>query len=436
MSSLFRFRMLISAAISLLFATPAAMSTSVENVPNSDATTSFPSSAVVLDMITLSDAVYYLKNKVLSCNDDQAQNRTLVSLTHQEVLSARDQTKQPNLRRLQNDDQTQNLFDTLLPEGTTCLHYSHDYNLGTQVLVVRSSIHKYVSVVYSGTDDFTTALMDGEILMGKIGPTSNTTAGEATSDSRGDLEKLFGEVPEDAHVHRGFNSAVFDSEHFNEVLECVISAKSGGTCVDADKRGNKQASLHLESTPYQVYTGGHSLGAADSILLGVALHLLFPSEHIQSINFGCPKIGNAELVYWIDSLQSSQRKKSDGSIDIYRFVNKLDLIPRLPDLIFFQHAGHTLQMSAGGEIRAYYNHFGSPDLGYAGVPFGWNAEPYVLFPLALYAHDHKRYVHYLQDYAPTSNASSLEVEMYFVTDFERIEENEGTETSPTVLESE
>jgi hypothetical protein len=97
-----------------------------------------------------------------------------------------------------NNEENHNLFDTLLPEGTSCLHYSHDYDLGTQVLIVRSSIHKYVSVVYAGTDDFTTALMDGEILMGKFGPTTNITG----DGNRSDLEKLFDQVPEDAHVHR------------------------------------------------------------------------------------------------------------------------------------------------------------------------------------------------------------------------------------------
>ncbi|KAL3788320.1 hypothetical protein ACHAWO_008549 [Cyclotella atomus] len=425
-----RFMMVLGATI-LSFVMASAVSADV----------SFPNSEIVLDMMTLSDAVYYLKNKVSSCNDPQAENKTLASSTREEVLSAHihdddsvHQKERIYLRRLQDDNQQHNnLFDTLLPEGTSCLHYSHDYDLGTQVLVVRSSIHKYVSVVYTGTDDFTTALMDGEILMGKFGPTTNTTG----DSNRSDFEKLFDQVPEDAHVHRGFNSAVFESNHFTEVLECVTSAKVGGDCDGADKRRSAQVSTELgSSTTYQVLTSGHSLGAADSILLGAALHLVFPSEHIQSINFGCPKIGNTELVYWLDSLQSVQSDK-DGSLEVFRFVNKLDLVPRLPDLIFFQHAGHTLQMSIGGEIRAYYNHFGDETLGYSGVPFGWDAEPYVLFPLAIYAHHHKHYVEYLQDYAPKSNASLKEQgAFYFVQDFERVENNQGAETSPTVVESE
>lgn len=41
---------------------------------------------------------------------------------------------------------------------------------------------------------------------------------------------------------------------------------------------------------------------------------------------------------------------SNGSFSVFRFVNKIDLVPRLPDLAF-SHAGHTLQMSVGGEIK-------------------------------------------------------------------------------------
>lgn len=418
-----------AAAISSLVMASAVSTTASSILSSIDV--SFPNSEIVLDMITLSDAVYYLKNKVSSCNDPQAENQTLVSSTREEVLSASMQHGVSADQNQDNNEENHNLFDTLLPEGTSCLHYSHDYDLGTQVLIVRSSIHKYVSVVYAGTDDFTTALMDGEILMGKFGPTTNITG----DGNRSDLEKLFDQVPEDAHVHRGFNSAVFESHHFTEVLECVTSAKVGGDCDGADKRKGVQVSTEFgSSTRYQLLTSGHSLGAADSILLGAAMHLIFPSEHIQSINFGCPKIGNTELVYWIDSLESGQ-SDADGSLDVFRFVNKLDLVPRLPDLVFFQHAGHTLQMSIGGEIRAYYNHIGDEFLGFAGVPFGWGAEPYVLFPLALYAHHHEHYVDYLQDYAPKSNSSLKEI-LYFVTDFERVEDNQGPETSPTVVESE
>ena len=99
-------------------------------------------------------------------------------------------------------------------------------------------------------------------------------------------------------------------------------------------------------------------GAADSVLLGAALHLAFPNETLRSINFGCPKIGNVAWSFWVDSLQPDRGGQHDnavatgggGSLEVFRFVNKIDLVPRLPELEF-THAGHTLQMSVGGAIR-------------------------------------------------------------------------------------
>jgi hypothetical protein len=416
--------------------------------------TYFPSSEIVLDMVVLSNAVYHMLNKIVSCNDPQANNQTIVSSSRQELHSALtaddseefvntdEKIKQQQLRRLvDNTEEQKSLFDILLPDGITCLHYSHDHDLGTQVLVVRSSIHNYVSVVYAGTDDFQTALMDGNILMGSFGPsstsTNNTSSAETFINSTIEVDKLFEQVPGEVRVHRGFNSAVFDNHGFLNILRCVTSARLGGPCDEAEEREDRQMDATMLSghTPYQLYTTGHSLGAADSVLLGAALYMAFPTENIQSINFGCPKIGNVEWSYWIDSLQPGKRtghgnSSRVGSFEVFRFVNKMDLVPRLPELLF-QHAGHTLQMSVGGIIRAYYNHWGDGDLGYAGVPFGWGAEPYIFLPGALMSHNHKRYVEYLQEYAPKSSAKNEN--LYFVKEFERTDENGTTSTVVPII---
>ena len=111
--------------------------------------------------------------------------------------------------------------------------------------------------------------------------------------------------------------------------------------------------------PLQLLTTGHSLGAADSILLGAALHLAYPNELVRSINFGGPKIGNIAWSFWMNSLQPDKKERasvsssssSSGSYEIFRFVNKIDLVPRLPELPPLTHAGHTLQMSVGGGIK-------------------------------------------------------------------------------------
>ena len=465
----------------------------------SDTQHNFPSSEVVLDMATLSHAVYHLRNKVQSCDDAQARNKTLFKTVrleqmdsmqklkhelgslddstlqlvskkqrillhqlHQETIdnsktspntSSSEETNMNYHQNLHQEDDDKDIFQLLLPTGTTCLHYSHDYSLGRQVLIVRSDLHNYVAVSYAGTDDWKTALTDGDILTGSFGPdlttdseddatTKNHNSSNSHINKNQNISKAFGNIPEGVRVHRGFNNAVFDNDGLSIVLDCITSARVGGNCssIHSTRKGaNTNAAISMTTTPskpYQLFTTGHSLGAANSILLGTALHLTFPLENIQSINFGCPKVGNLEWSSWIDQMQpvkedmstrddegkinhSNKFRKDGGGFEIFRFVNKIDLIPRLPELVF-QHAGHTLQMSVGGKVSAYYDHFGNEDLGYSGVPFGWGAAPYAFLPAALASHPSSHYLKYLEYYRPGQNSTGNNDTSYFVRDFERI----------------
>eukprot|EP00579_Thalassiosira_antarctica_P015481 CAMPEP_0201943826 /NCGR_PEP_ID=MMETSP0903-20130614/51900_1 /ASSEMBLY_ACC=CAM_ASM_000552 /TAXON_ID=420261 /ORGANISM="Thalassiosira antarctica, Strain CCMP982" /LENGTH=418 /DNA_ID=CAMNT_0048486653 /DNA_START=57 /DNA_END=1313 /DNA_ORIENTATION=- len=384
----------------------------------------FPDSQIVLDMAVLSHSVYHLRKKVQSCH-------TLINLLQEEM--AHESSSSNN-----QTDEAQDIYQRLLPNGTECLHYHHDYSLGTQVLVVRSSLHKYVAVAYAGTDDWNTMLKDGEIFTSDFGPnpTDNSTNDDVQDNNN--ISPIFQGVPEGVRVHRGFNSAVFDNDGFHTILNCISSARLGGNCDDNGSVGDTNMDTHSLSSPYQLFTTGHSLGAADSVLLGAALHLAYPNEKIRSINFGCPKVGNIKWSFWIDSLQPDKggqttassddgdiKKSGSGSFEIFRFVNKIDLVPRLPELLWFTHAGHTLQMSVGGDIRAYYDHLGNEDLGYAGVPFGWEAAAYAFLPGALASHISKHYVEYLEFYPPnqpSTNSSNVST-LYYVRDFERVEDN-------------
>lgn len=312
----------------------------------------FPESDIVMDMAILSHAVYQLKNRVNSCDDAMARDKTLLNNFLQEESHIGDRSARNNSYQT---EQPQDLYKVVLPVGTECLYYSHDYSLGTQVLIVRSSLHKYVAVAYAGTDDWRTALMDGNILMSDLGPT-NITKGSSGIGS------IFDGLPDGIQVHRGFNEAVFDSEHFHTLLNCVKSARLGGDCggdVAVGSGGFSTDSNPSSVAPYQLFTTGHSLGAADSVLLGAALHLMYPNDDLRSINFGCPKIGNIRWAFWINSLQPDKKAGDNapgGSFEVFRFVNKIDLVPRLPELgvsldPMLTHTGHTLQMSAGGLIR-------------------------------------------------------------------------------------
>lgn len=409
------------------------VSTIVSNNPNNTNSSTpsdadrryFPDSGLVLDLAILSNAVYHLRNKVYSCHDTQARNKTLIRLLQDDESSSSSNN---------NQTEAQDIYQLLLPEGTKCLHYSHDYSLGTQVLVVRSTLHNYVAIAYAGTDDWKTALTDGDILTGEFGVDNSTTT-NSTQDNN-DINSIFQKVPDDVRVHRGFNSEVFDNDGFRTILNCVSSARLGGSCDDNGSAGGTNSMDAAPSSatyahgpnPIQLITTGHSLGAADSVLLGVALHLAYPNETVRSINFGCPKIGNSAWAFWVNSLQPDNGgqipsvdggSKKLGSFEIFRFVNKIDLVPRLPELPPLSHTGHTLQMSIGGEINAYYDHVGNGNLGYAGVPFGWGATPYAFLPGALASHISHHYVEYFNFYKPNSTSSNVTV-LYYVRDFARV----------------
>jgi len=121
------------------------------------------------------------------------------------------------------------------------------------------------------------------------------------------------------------------------------------------------------------------------------------------------------------SADNSDSNKDSGSFEIFRFVNKVDLVPRLPELLF-KHVGHTLQMSIGGEIKAYYDHLGNENLGYSGVPFGWDAAPWALFPFAVAAHVSTHYIEFLADYQPSLNSNSNNTST-IIRGFERVEDD-------------
>uniref|UniRef100_A0A7S2PYQ6 Fungal lipase-type domain-containing protein n=1 Tax=Skeletonema marinoi TaxID=267567 RepID=A0A7S2PYQ6_9STRA len=372
----------------------------VSSIATAVTVASFPNTEIVLDMARLSYAVYHLRKKVSSC-DSLIYNDTTKNGTQQELPS--------------------DVFKRLLPNETSCLYYNHDYSLGRQVLIVRNTAKNYVAVAYAGTDDWRTALSDGEILTEAFGPRpadNNTNVPSIGGKHGGNISSIFDSVPSKVRVHSGFNNDVFANAGFSTVLQCVSSGRHGGNC-DGKKTDN-----NIQTTqPYRLYTTGHSLGAASSVILGAALHLTYPSEKIQSVNFGCPKQGNLEWSAWIDTLQPNYNPSHPGSglvdhrgtFEMFRFVNKIDLVPRLPDPLYFQHAGHTLQMSTGGNVKAYYDHIGNGDLDFAGVPYGWGAAPYVFLPGAIASHMCTHYLDYLHDYLPNTTS--------YVVNFELVDNN-------------
>jgi len=271
-----------------------------------------------------------------------------------------------------------------LPLDATCHMYETSL-LDTQVMVVsrpssKSGLAKgYVAVVYAGTDDFRNFLTDGDIIQTSFGTYANGTYPFVPSDHP------------DIEVHMGFNNAVFKHGLFGRVFATIESV--------------------LKNHPhYEVVTTGHSLGASDSVLTSVAMSQKFgPDRNILSVNFGCPRTGNRAWREYVNGLPN---------VGIWRFVNHLDIVPRLPDARFV-HVGHTVQLDKSGG-RAYWFHFGDVDRGLAGVPVGWEVEPFIVPIYNGIDHMIIRYAIFLADVVAFNSTK------YYPQTFRRIDDDDDS----------
>ncbi|KAG7349618.1 lipase class 3 [Nitzschia inconspicua] len=253
-----------------------------------------------------------------------------------------------------------------------CHFYLHDEALGTQVLLVSNDVEKYISVVFAGTDDIRTSLQDANIFTKPFG--NNDT--------------IFLKDP-NARVHAGFNNAVFTDNIWNQVY-------------NQTKALWYRKTTQVNGNDYQLYTTGHSLGAANSMLIATAFATMnnqFPP--IKCINFGGPQTGNADWMHYFNSTSHLRDQMS-----IFRVVLAWDLVARLPE--FFYHAGHTVQIDGKtNEVRVYYEHYGNEARGYAGAPTSWYSRSYAWLPFALDDHHIRKYVRHLQDLNETTWAKQF-----------------------------
>jgi len=257
------------------------------------------------------------------------------------------------------------------------------------------SLEDYVAVVYAGTDDFKTALTDAHVRMTKFGPLPTPNTNTTSS-----LQSFIDGIPKGVEVHAGFNNAVFRYDLMERVLDAVTNVMEADrtSSGNGDDTSNSDDSGGVER---KILTTGHSLGGADSVLCAVVLSYYF--TFVTSVSVGCPKTGNGAWRGYVNDIPN---------VAVWRVVNKLDLVPRMPDFRF-KHVGHTVQL--GRKItKAYYHHDGDSDLGYRGVPFNWGASSYFLAPIAGYDHLIGQYIKYL-----TQKCLSDE-DKYYVNEFERI----------------
>lgn len=248
-----------------------------------------------------------------------------------------------------------------MPSDFVCHMYLHDKVQGTQVMIVSHPSKKYIAVVFAGTDDARTFLADGDVLMKSFEPIPGT------------------------YVHRGIENSLFEHHLDKVLLEAV-------------------ADVQKNNPGYSLFTTGHSLGAADAILLSATM-VSRGYLKVTTITFGCPRIGNHAFVEALSALEPN--------LQIWRIVLGYDLIPRLPQYPF-HHVGHTIQWQDSERAKVYYHHVGNSTLGYVGVPKEWDAEPFVWVPKALELHRMENYLKYIQN---TSN------DLLYVDHFEPINGN-------------
>jgi len=262
----------------------------------------------------------------------------------------------------------------------------------------------YIAVVYAGTDDFRNALTDTDLFTKPFGPESyhNKDDNDDNNNNNHDPRNYtFPPMSDNIRVHAGFNNAVFKHGLFDRIYDIIVDFK----------KNNPSA---------RIVTTGHSLGASDAVLTAVALKIQpeFAStstttssstgnnnnnNEIHSINFGCPKTGNLHWKEYVNTIPD---------LGIWRVVNGLDLVPRLPGTRF-HHVGHTLQLDRQF-AKAYWLHEGDANLGYAGIPFGWNTLPYALAPVAAYGHLMSHYYNYIH------NKSTKDPSKFYFDGFETI----------------
>eukprot|EP00591_Stephanopyxis_turris_P010258 CAMPEP_0195517324 /NCGR_PEP_ID=MMETSP0794_2-20130614/10365_1 /TAXON_ID=515487 /ORGANISM="Stephanopyxis turris, Strain CCMP 815" /LENGTH=346 /DNA_ID=CAMNT_0040646107 /DNA_START=81 /DNA_END=1121 /DNA_ORIENTATION=- len=232
-----------------------------------------------------------------------------------------------------------------IPSHISCHTYETKHD-GTQVAVLSSDFHKYVAVVFAGTDNVHDIITDVEISMKPFGPIDSP-------------------INPDARVHEGFNSAVFGEGLFDRIFTIT-------------------SDILQEHPDYKLITTGHSLGAANSLLIAVALsEKLGEDVPIENISFACPRTGDETFRNYANQMKN---------VGIWRVVFKDDIVPRIP--LPHRHPGHTIQLDRRG-AKVYYLHYGDEDNGYAGVPESWETRSFLDVPMASLHHVIRNYIKYI-----------------------------------------
>eukprot|EP00586_Coscinodiscus_wailesii_P015499 CAMPEP_0172490324 /NCGR_PEP_ID=MMETSP1066-20121228/20688_1 /TAXON_ID=671091 /ORGANISM="Coscinodiscus wailesii, Strain CCMP2513" /LENGTH=262 /DNA_ID=CAMNT_0013258725 /DNA_START=387 /DNA_END=1175 /DNA_ORIENTATION=- len=231
-------------------------------------------------------------------------------------------------------------------------------------MLASSKSQNYIAIIYEGTNNVKNWAHDLNISLMLLGPANDPLITTNTTTAPG------------PQVHAGFNEAVFNEGLFDELFSRVKLLSEN------------------DSSLTKVIVSGHSLGAANAIITGVAMAFLDPSLNVEVYNYGCPKTGDAAWKKFVDS--SCNALGRDGNLAVWRFVYEEDIVPRVPlEDDKFKHVGHTVQLESVGGAGAYYFHYGDQNLRLRGVPRNWESEA-LLSTDSVSSHNIDNYISYMK----------------------------------------
>lgn len=216
-------------------------------------------------------------------------------------------------------------IEPTFPDGAKCEYYQETL-LGTEAMIVTSSVNEYIGVLFGGSDQLRDWLVDVTIEKTLFGPPEHP-------------------IENDVRVHLGFNDALFYDGIFYILLQYVRD-------------------LHHKYPTRRIFSSGHSLGGALSQLMAAGISHYMPHVFINNPSYGAPRVGGKT---WFNYLNDNPK------IGNWRYVYDDDIVPRLwaPVGPEYFHVGHTFQLNTR-DVKVYYLHYGDDSLNYAGVLESWN----------------------------------------------------------------
>ncbi|KAI8058756.1 lipase precursor [Thamnidium elegans] len=154
--------------------------------------------------------------------------------------------------------------------------------------VLRSDAKETIYLVFRGTNSIRNAITDLTFFLTNYPPVK------------------------DAKVHVGFLAS------YNEIVRLFFP------------RIQKELTMYPN---YKLVITGHSMGGAQAVLAGLDFYQRdkrFTPKNLSIYTVGCPRIGNPDFAYYVDST----------GISVHRSVNDRDIVPHLPpQAVGFLHPG-------------------------------------------------------------------------------------------------